>query len=564
MNSGTVRRSEYLLFAALLLLLLLPQGAAAEERILPASFREEAAALGDIQREILPAVDEAAYRAEDQVRLEAEEPGPWRFAAPHYVHFDPAGSGTWEELPGEGRIWRIRIASPGARSLNFGLTSCVFPEGSMIHFYTPDGKNIAGPYGPGDITEGEIWTPVLPGDETVVELFVPEGAKVEPNLAIAQVNHDYRGFLSHAMSKTSQGYCNNDVICPEGDPWRDEIRSVGVYTLQGYWTCSGQMVNSLDPEPPPYFLTAYHCGINTSNDQTMVLYWNYESPTCGMLGGGSLSDHQSGAVLRARYSTSDFCLVELAQEPDTSSHVYYSGWDATNATPSSCVAIHHPSCDEKAISFNNDALRVTSYFGTSTPGDGTHLRVDDWEDGTTEPGSSGSGIWNPYHRLVGQLHGGNASCYSITDDWYGRLYTSWTGGGTAASRLSSWLDPDNTGTLVLDGWDPQAIDTDVALGDEEVTRGYFLSPNAPNPFNPVTRITYSVPAGTGGAPITLAIYDATGRMVRELVNGAKSPGTHAVTWDGTDNQGEPAASGVYFYRMNWNEGSETRRLVLVR
>ena len=80
----------------------------------------------------------------------------------------------------------------------------------------------------------------------------------------------------------------------------------------------------------------------------------------------------------------------------------------------------------------------------------SHWRVADWEDGTTEPGSSGSPLFDADHRIVGQLHGGEASCSYNVNDYYGKFSTSWNNG------LSGWLDPNNTGTLVLDGID--AID----------------------------------------------------------------------------------------------------------
>jgi subtilisin-like proprotein convertase family protein len=183
----------------------------------------------------------------------------------------------------------------------------------------------------------------------------------------------------------------------------------------------------------------------------MVVYWNFESPTCGQHGGGSLADNQTGAYFRASSSASDFCLVELDEDPDPASNVYFAGWDKSGTTPANVTAIHHPSVDEKSISFDYDSQTVTSYLGTSTPGDGTHWRIGAWDDGTTEGGSSGSGIWNENHHIVGQLHGGYASCTSITSDWYGRLSVSWNGGGTSSTRLSTWLDPGNTGAVTLDG-----------------------------------------------------------------------------------------------------------------
>jgi hypothetical protein len=129
--------------------------------------------------------------------------------------------------------------------------------------------------------------------------------------------------------------------------------------------------------------------------------------------------------------------------------VGYGGWDRSGAAPSSATTVHHPNGDEKRISFENDPVTVTSYYGTASPGDGTHLRVADWDLGTTEGGSSGSPLFDAAQRVVGQLHGGDAACGNDLPDWYGRFSASWSGGGTSATRLSDWLDPTSTGATTL-------------------------------------------------------------------------------------------------------------------
>ncbi len=92
----------------------------------------------------------------------------------------------------------------------------------------------------------------------------------------------------------------------------------------------------------------------------------------------------------------------------------------------------------------------------------------------------------------------------------------------------------------------------------------LLLQNHPNPFNPVTEITYVVPAGSTPSPVRLDVFDATGRMVRGLVDSEQEPGSYRVTWDGTNHDGVPVASGVYFCRITWNDKSETKRMVLLQ
>ncbi len=454
-----VLRARMLSLAVMILVLVLPVPGFAQTDEEPKSFSLQDKPLNQVDRKTLMKVNADSLLAEDQKRGKSpQRPGPLRFAVTEDVAFDLNNSGTWQNLP-DGRLWRLRIHSPGAVSHNLGITRFALPEGVKLWIYNPTRKHVEGPYTSRDRSHrGSLWTPIIVGDEIVVELFVPTGAS-QPVVEIGKVNKGYRSFGKGGADK--QGGCNNDVICPEGDDWRDQIRSVAWYSSSGVDLCSGQLVNNTAQDFTPYFLSANHCGVSSDNDDTMVFYWNFESPNCGDLSGGSLADNQTGATFRASYAPSDFLLVELDPgELDPAFNVFFTGWDANGAVHASTVAIHHPSLDEKAISFNDDAVTSTDYLSNVVNANEDYWRVDDWEDGTTEGGSSGSGLWDAAtKRLVGQLAGGYASCASITSDWYGKFSVSWTGGGTDATRLRNWLDPGNTGTLAIDG-DPHITTLD--------------------------------------------------------------------------------------------------------
>lgn len=94
-----------------------------------------------------------------------------------------------------------------------------------------------------------------------------------------------------------------------------------------------------------------------------------------------------------------------------------------------------------------------------------------------------------------------------------------------------------------------------------VPAAMVLHQNAPNPFNPTTSIQFSL--GSAG-DARLVIFDARGRLVRTLLAGPQSAGTHQVIWNGMDDGGNGAASGAYYYRLQTAHGAETRRMTLVR
>jgi hypothetical protein len=88
-----------------------------------------------------------------------------------------------------------------------------------------------------------------------------------------------------------------------------------------------------------------------------------------------------------------------------------------------------------------------------------------------------------------------------------------------------------------------------------------LYPNYPNPFNPSTRIAYSVPAY---GHVSLKIYDVSGRLVRTIVEGSKAPGTYTVDWNGLNDQGRNAATGAYFCRLVTAKRAVTLKMLLTR
>jgi hypothetical protein len=91
---------------------------------------------------------------------------------------------------------------------------------------------------------------------------------------------------------------------------------------------------------------------------------------------------------------------------------------------------------------------------------------------------------------------------------------------------------------------------------------YDLSFGYPNPFNPTVRLRFQVPPP--GGPVKIAIYDVGGRLVRTIMDARRGSGEYMVLWDGQDNAGQEAASGVYFVRMTAGEFMKTQKIVLIK
>jgi hypothetical protein len=88
-----------------------------------------------------------------------------------------------------------------------------------------------------------------------------------------------------------------------------------------------------------------------------------------------------------------------------------------------------------------------------------------------------------------------------------------------------------------------------------------LEQNYPNPFNPVTVIKYEI---FETSMSTISIFNAAGEEIYSFSNGYRTPGTREFTWYGTDNNGNLMPSGVYFYRLETEKYTETKKMILVR
>lgn len=89
----------------------------------------------------------------------------------------------------------------------------------------------------------------------------------------------------------------------------------------------------------------------------------------------------------------------------------------------------------------------------------------------------------------------------------------------------------------------------------------LLHQNEPNPFNPRTTISFEL--GQAGL-VRLLIYDARGRLTRQLVEDVYPAGKHDVIWDGRDDAGATAGGGVYFYRLHTTDGERVRKMILMK
>ncbi|MDX2248896.1 MAG: T9SS type A sorting domain-containing protein [Bacteroidia bacterium] len=402
---------------------------------------------------LLPVVDVAAAIAEDR-----RTGNPYaRFGIKSSVSFRET-DGAFYESNQQTTVWKLVLNSPGATSLNFVMENLNLPPGSEMYLSAPAGFMVMGPIQAEFVFEGIFASDLIWGESVEFTVILPSALKKEFSIHLTEAVHGYSDRASRVFGES--GWCTVDVNCPQGVGWERERDAVAMVISGNLRLCSGALVNNACQDLRPFYLTAFHC-IDSNEDSVLsgkelgklnswVFRFNYDSPnptppTCrGSEPATWLS--YSGAQFRAGWANSDFALVELnGSILNQTTSLALAGWDRNDFAPIGGTGIHHPKGDVKKISVDNDTLTIQGW-GSNTSAGTTHLRAI-WEDGDVEGGSSGSPIFDPNHRLMGQLHGGPPECQERRGI-YGRFFSSWTGGGTNNSRLSNWLGGGNNPNII--------------------------------------------------------------------------------------------------------------------
>jgi hypothetical protein len=423
-----------------------------------------------------------------------------RFGIELEVDYDLHNSGNWTYLPDGGKLWLLGIECPQALSINLIFDQYRLPAGATLYIYSADKSDKIGGFTDYNNQADNLFaTDIVLSDKIVIEYYQPANTTFDGELRLATVVHGYRGSSAYPRGFGNSVSCQRNTICPEGDDWRDQIRSVFSLYSGGTEFCSGSIVNNTTNDGTPYALTANHCYEYRPNPGIWVFRFFWESPTCTPSTNFTGYKTMSGAQLKMRTLTTpgqtDCCLVELNQPFPNDYNIYFSGWSRATTVPPSATCIHHPALDIKKIS-------LTSNIVTGTVDGITGWRAN-WPTGTcTEGGSSGSPLFDNNNRIIGQEYGGPA-CNNIhcttggRYDVYGRIYQSWDNGATSNS-LKYYLDPLGLNPETLDGYDPNATPSTV---DAELLT--VVVPEAT--YSAIQTITPKVTVKNNGtAPITSA------------------------------------------------------------
>jgi hypothetical protein len=451
--------------------------------------------------------------------------------------FDLRSSLSWHALAG-GQIAVLTISSPGAAALRLGLEVVDLPAGAELRFFGADDSDTravsgaqvldtvdrnlkAGDTGIGAVT---YWSPVIEGESIGLEIYLPPGAAPDGVRATAAaVSHlvdspRLRGRLqSSAASPLAASSCFRDVTCdPALSPTQEAVARM-IFTTQAGLSksCTGTLLNDSAGSLTPYFLTAGHCISTQSVASTLHTYWYYNSSACdsGLPDGGYVVRNGGADLLWPGDLHFDVALLRLREHAPEGTLL--SGWNAAwPADPKApVIGIHHPLGGLKKFSIGSVPYLVDCGIDAASEkiscenvdNDGDSYLVY-WNAGTTDHGSSGSGLFSgkvgsaDWLQLFGVLSGGSASCGNP--------------GGTAYyTRFDRSFAQGNLGRWLAQGGGPYGLTVLKSLTNSGAGAGTVIS----------------VPAGINCGVDCAATYPA-GTLVTLVA--APAPGSQFLGWSG--------------------------------
>jgi len=340
------------------------------------------------------------------------------FALKRPVSLSPLSQGVWSEEAGL-RVWRAHIISPGAFSLALIFDSFHLAEGVKLMIYDPGKKHIKGAYSSlNNKSSGIFAVGLIPGEEVIIEMQLPLNMEDYGELSLGSVSHSFLPMTIKGAKDIRYGRsqdCEIDINCTEGELWQIEKKSVvRVHNVDRNQYCTGVLLNNTAYNGDPILLTAQHCIETESEAETTIFSFNYESQTC-FGEDGSVDMSISGSELLSSGDSIDFSLVRLSLPPPDSFKVYYAGWELSSPQSGPGITIHHPEGDVKKISKDYEAPEATTSKEQLPTQFWDHLPnafwwIKQWDIGSTEPGSSGSPLYNTDRRVIGVLSFGEAKC----------------------------------------------------------------------------------------------------------------------------------------------------------
>ncbi|WP_028982439.1 LamG-like jellyroll fold domain-containing protein [Sporocytophaga myxococcoides] len=351
------------------------------------------------------------------------------------VNVDIIKQGFKEVLSDGGALWRYKVSSSTAYSMEVVFSRFHLPDKAQLFIYNEDHSVVLGALSSlNNSAQGTLATQPIYGSSIIIEYYEPSNVEFHGEVVVGEVIHDFANvlqflkgvgpFVPNPMLSYGDVSCIKNVSCPEALPYANEAKAVALILYKmpsGRYVghATGTLINNSNNDKEPYFLTAFH-NIDDANadcsDKTdlcfdfskWVVLFNHYDPDCNGDGHSiSNSVNAINSITGARRLSGDrerdYLLMRLNSTPQ---NVCYAGWSRASSPQPPFVGIHHPHGDVKKISFYNRQL------GSGVP---VFWEVDNWNSGYTAEGSSGSALFDNNKRIVGVLKEGFGGDLCETD-----------------------------------------------------------------------------------------------------------------------------------------------------
>jgi hypothetical protein len=419
---------------------------------------------------------------------------PERFAVEVPYNAGVLTHGTWTTT-GNTRTWRWEVQVPGAVSLSFHAGRAALPVGAVL---IVTGGGLEYRYGPESVHRGELWSRIARGDTLTFALTVKASDADAIVLDIIGLqagfrslggkgpNHPhYEALLGRSQSSGTTSSCVENFEChvTSGDQGPGQASVMLIIANLG--ECSGVLLNDVPGDGQPYVLTARHCENGSSDGgdpgaaSGITAYFDVTTP-CGQPLG---TVYNPGAAATTGAYTmveqQDAWLVRLDGFLLPVTDAYFAGWDATGADFVGGYTVHYGLAEPRQyIGWFGQAYFATVPAATL----GVHYTSTLWglvnQVGSGAPGASGSGVFDASDLLVGTIVRGKSQGAQPNSPGVCPLAPPPVPGPTTATALATALsgifdstadpqsttgsvtlrtvlDPQNSGTLILDGkWTP--------------------------------------------------------------------------------------------------------------
>jgi hypothetical protein len=380
----------------------------------------------------------------------------------------------WMASSDGGSIARIEIMSPVALGLRVGLKVDVLDPRAELRFAgSADPSRVVAMMTSDQVrkladAQGVFWSPSTDGEKQLIEIYLPAGVpRSRAHLQAPQLSHLLANSLNDFKiitkdSKASEA-CNVDTVCRVGELGPNFVSAKNAVARMVYtegansYLCTGTLLaDTVTTSQIPYFYTANHCISNQTVASTLDTFWKYEATACGngtigaytQLTGGATYLYSNAVTFDAQDNYTGGTDASLLRLNDPApSGAEFAGWDSTVLpASSSIIAIHHPAGDVKKVSSGRTR---TSFSGLLETG---------WLNGSTEGGSSGSGLFTADaggYRLRGGLYGGSAECAnsgSLSNDGNADYYSRFD---AVFPHISQWLAPAPPTRIRVNGSQPR-------------------------------------------------------------------------------------------------------------